>query len=284
MTVEHLTAAARQGDLSQVLELLKEGRCGKEDLSLSLHEAIRFGHERVALALHHAGARAGVRDASGNTDIHLAAGQGMYDAARVMASECLAHAATWNRAGLTPAGVAAMEGDLAMVQMLVELGAEPLVERLLPLTGCVGDVVLVRWLLGRGVSVDTIDQYGRSALHWAAQEGHAALVDFLLDAGADVSLKDAYGDDALSIAVCEAPVVVVALLARLTFDAPRCCPKALHQAALCGDVATAKLLLDVGYRADALDDDGDSPLGVARECGRADLVVLLEKAVAGGEL
>jgi Ankyrin repeats (many copies) len=42
--------------------------------------------------------------------------------------------------------------------------------------------------------------FGRTALHWAAQEGHRAVVELLLEKGADVEARDNDGRTALHFA------------------------------------------------------------------------------------
>ena len=59
-----------------------------------------------------------------------------------------------------------------------------------------------RWLLARGVDVDTVDRTGRTALHFAALRGvRADHVERLVAAGADVGAKDASGRTPLDYAV-----------------------------------------------------------------------------------
>ena len=51
-----------------------------------------------------------------------------------------------------------------------------------------------------GVSVDATDVWGRSALHWAAINGHGSEVLWLLEQGCDPSIKDFAGETALEMA------------------------------------------------------------------------------------
>ncbi len=276
-----LIDAARAGDVSQV-ELLLGAAWGAEDLGRALYEAVRFGHEVAAMSLHLAGATPWVRDESGNTAVHLAAGQGMHDLVRALATSSPEQTATWNRDGLTPAGIAVMEGDVVMVRLLLEVGCEPMPERLLPLAGCAGDLVIGSMLLDRGLPIDARDHLDRTCLHWAAQQGHVDMVDMLLRHGADARLRDAEGDDALAIAVCESPDIAALLLDRAGVDWRSCSPGALRLAAMYGDLDTVRRLLDVGYGAEDSDEDGDTPLSLARAAGRGDVVPLLESVHSNG--
>lgn len=53
---------------------------------------------------------------------------------------------------------------------------------------------------GGGVVINLKDVWGRTALHWAAINGHAREVQFLLDFGADDTATDMAGESALEMA------------------------------------------------------------------------------------
>ena len=57
-----------------------------------------------------------------------------------------------------------------------------------------------RAALGPGTDVTATDEDGRTALHWAAGQGHGDSVTLLLDWGADVAMKDGDGRTALHLA------------------------------------------------------------------------------------
>ena len=63
-----------------------------------------------------------------------------------------------------------------------------------------GDLDAVRHLLEAGENVHEADVYGRTALMWAAEKGHAAVVSLLLGQGADLNAADGYGRTALDLA------------------------------------------------------------------------------------
>jgi ankyrin repeat protein len=49
----------------------------------------------------------------------------------------------------------------------------------------IGDVATVRRLVASGENVNQRDESGRTALHWAANMGHAEAVEVLVQLGAD---------------------------------------------------------------------------------------------------
>lgn len=53
-----------------------------------------------------------------------------------------------------------------------------------------GDVRVLKVLLERGVDVNAVDDEGRSALWWAANEGHQDMVHVLLSHGANATRQD----------------------------------------------------------------------------------------------
>ena len=50
-------------------------------------------------------------------------------------------------------------------------------------------------------AVNFQDEYGRTALIWAAYYGYSDIVQALITAGADLNIQDNYGDTALKLAV-----------------------------------------------------------------------------------
>ena len=76
----------------------------------------------------------------------------------------------------------------------------------------------MRLLLEKGADVKATDRDGRTALIWAAQDGHEAVVRLLLEKGADVEAKDRDGRTALIWAAQGGHEAVVRLLTPLNLN------------------------------------------------------------------
>jgi ankyrin repeat protein len=98
-----------------------------------------------------------------------------------------------NRVGETPLMMAALKGELAVCQALIERGAE-----VNPGAGwtplhyaAAGDALpVVQLLLGQGADVEARAPNGRTPLMLAAQHANEKVVDALLRAGADLGAID----------------------------------------------------------------------------------------------
>ena len=108
-----------------------------------------------------------------------------------------------------------------------------------------GQLVVVRFLLDNGASINSRNNSGETPLHLAVSQGHKAMVELLLSGGADVKARTARG---------EAP---------------------LHYAAAKGFMAVAKVLLEKGAEVNAKNSQNETALiGAAKE-GFGDIVSLL---------
>ena len=123
-----------------------------------------------------------------------------------------------NRIGSTPLLQAAKVADAAMMQLLVDLGADPSLateEGATPLMAAAGvgiwkigenpgtndealEAVELAWKLGN--DVDAADTNGDTALHGAIHRGAANIVRFLVEKGADIDAVNDRGWSALSVA------------------------------------------------------------------------------------
>jgi hypothetical protein len=130
-----------------------------------------------------------------------------------------------------------------------------------------------------GAPRDAQDFLGHTALHVAAWQGHLASVEALVAAGADLELRDRNGDTALALAATEpVPSVVRCLLAASAgVEAENEHGQTpLLRAAMEGQAEVVELLLSAGAAADHCDRNGRSALAWARAEGHQAVIALLE--------
>lgn len=144
-----------------------------------LHTALDRHRGRVAKVLIDHGADVTAKDGRGRTVLHYAASGGMKDVVELLVAKGV---------DIPDFHRAAWAGDLARVKELVE----------------------------QGTDIDTKDEGGWTALHWAASIGHRGLAEYLIANGADVNAK---AKDSST---------------------------PLHRAAQTGNIDTAALLVDKG--------------------------------------
>jgi ankyrin repeat protein len=120
-------------------------------------------------------------------------------------------------AGATPCFLAAANGDVALMRILVANGADPVLpttERTTPLMAAVGfsrpegghrvaessALEAAQLAAELGADVNAVDTTGMSALHGAAYYQEASVVQFLVTKGARLDIRDNRGRTPLSIA------------------------------------------------------------------------------------
>ncbi len=238
-----LVFAARQGDLESVQVLLDAGADVNQTTEYGwtpLLAAVHNRYYRLAMLLLERGADPNVANRGGWTPLYLAADNrniegGDYPTRRPdldhleLIAALLARGAdpdarmassTETRTifthqwlyepGATPFLRAAQSGDLTLLRLLLEHGADPFIATTNGTTplmvasgiGWVEGVTYewspeetldtVRLLLDLGADVNAVDDDGRTALHGAAHKGRNDVVRVLVDQGADLAARD-YG-------------------------------------------------------------------------------------------
>jgi len=258
-----LMFAARTGDVELARVLLKAGanvnESTPEDGSV-LVVASASGQEKLAIFLLEQGANPNAADGLGFTPLHYAVQKGISNISAVeyvpslqpppnlpeLAKALLAHGANPNariakdypphsRApfrqslprsfiGATPFWLAAAAGDVKLMRMLKEGGADPLLgtkDKTTPLMAAAGmnrvqdflegdetnALEAVKLAVELGGDVKASNSGGQTALHAAAFTGANPIVQFLVDHGAEVNAKDNAGQTPWSIAEAMTPVV-----------------------------------------------------------------------------
>jgi ankyrin repeat protein len=177
--------------------------------------------------------------------------------------------------GITAADVAfqheLQRGESQMTRYLVSHGAvldpnAPMLRGIGKLDFAVssGNVDMVRLLIELGADVNAPTAYPLSALFNASYKGHAEIVQLLLDAGADVNAPGYQGMPPIAGAVARGHADVVKLLldcgSEQNFVDQRTGRNLLHLAVLSGNVEVVDPLILRDVAIDDTDDDGRTPL------------------------
>ena len=158
---------------------------------VSLIDAVKAGdHVTVLERIKRPGA-ANVREADGTTALHWAVRSN-----DVVLTQALlragADARAANRYGVTPVSLAVINGNPAMVDILLKAGGVPVAsENILMTAARTGNPAVMRMLLAR-LKADVnarAPTYGETALMWAAAENHAEVAQLLVEHGADINAR-----------------------------------------------------------------------------------------------
>lgn len=191
----------------------------------------------------------------------------------------------WN--GTTPLHHTAKNGELELVEMLLQRGADKNAtcseswgySTPLFLAAEEDAFQVLQHLIDEGVDVDTIGPDGFTALHVSSDRGYLKCLDALLKAGAAVDLKTEDGQNAIHLAAWNGHLDVLKLL----FDrrAEQCAniiddPKndnhvALHDAAYNGHLKTVQFLIEKGALCNTSSTSKTSPIHEAIVRGNTDI-------------
>ena len=240
--------AAQRGDVETARVLLAAGADVNESTPQygnALVVAAASGQEELALFLLERGADPNVADGNGITALHYAVRKGLMPLAAYgydpysrpappnmpeLVKALLARGANPNARinrsllvlptrtaiirmeGATPFLLAAVSGDVALMRILAENGADPLLKGSedtppLMVAAAAGPIrenlrseeqrrnalEAVKLAVELGADVNAVDQGARTAMHEAAYTGADAIIQFLADQGARVDVKDERG-------------------------------------------------------------------------------------------
>ena len=188
----------------------------------------------------------------GYMPLHVAAQEGNVEVVRLLLE---AGADTEKRAddGVTPLHVAASRGNRDVARLLLQWGAEK--EKLTQHCGVTplhaaaasGNLEVVRLLLEWGADIEKNAATGSTPLHWASGNGRLETVRFLLELGAEKETIE--GDDSRT---------------------------ALHWASDYGHLEVVRLLLESGANKEKLTKSGFSAMDLAARHGDHEVVCLLQ--------
>jgi hypothetical protein len=230
-----LLFAAQRGDVDSAKALLAakaDPQFKAKDGGTAFLIALARGKEGVTRLMLDYGADVNAPDSSGNVPLHEAIRQGRTE----LVKDLVARGADVNartqgggrgtaggrggRGGMTAFLVAAETGDVAMIQALVALGADPHVK----LPDGTGGVLLatgskkldaVKLMVALGLDVNEAPKGRPTALHSAVRQGANDIVQFLAEHGADFAAKDNFGRTPLEEAEFEAPAPTIELMRKL---------------------------------------------------------------------
>ena len=282
MTALHY--ASLHGKASTALILIEAGAgvCEVTDRWMTpLHFACHCGHTKTASILIEHGASVEVKSSGGCTPLLLATEKGHYETVEFL----LAHGSSVHTAeqmGFTAIHLAAMKGHTDLVRLLLQRGSDVDVRASgktpLFLSSFANHRETTELLLEYGSDVNAHDIFGRTAVHYGAQEGRVAMITLLLERGANVHARDQEGQTPLFMSVIydqkEAASRLIQHGADVNAgDTNRKTP--LHFAAQEGCVEIAEMLIENGANVNAEEVTGDQPLALAVAYCSDDVVALL---------
>ncbi|WP_353288906.1 ankyrin repeat domain-containing protein [Wolbachia endosymbiont (group A) of Pogonocherus hispidulus] len=128
------------------------------------------------------------------------------------------------------------------------------------------------------VSVDSVDQNGKTLLYYAVWEGLLEAVEFLVYKGADVHAEGTHGEKPIHIATTAGHrnIVEFFLLNRISVnEADKFGYTPLHYAAYNGRLKMVQFLIDSGANIHAQAQNGKTPSDLARKAGHGEVVDML---------
>jgi ankyrin repeat protein len=291
-TCGRVLAAAKQGDLGELLALIQQGfavdAACNTDGETALHAAAEHGHVGVVKTLVKQGANVDATTKSGDTPLKLAASKGHVEVATALLG---AHASVdaANANGGRPLHVAVRAECVPMMELLLDAGADVdartnMGYAPLHLATLMQATQPVSVLLSRGAIVDLPCSKGHTALHYACGQGKTEMVQQLVQAGAAVNARSNTGATALQFASEAGHVEVVQQLvaagAAVNSSNWRV-TTALHTASAAGKLGVVVLLLGSGAHPTIKDANGALALHIAAQQGHAGVVASLLQAAPG---
>jgi ankyrin repeat protein len=251
--IKHLASVGDIEGVVAVVDQLAVDGLQPANLDAALLEAVRVGSKDCVEYLLELGADAGYGESAGNSCLFVAICERRPEIARVL----LAHGADANApvtGGMSPLAYSMVVNFPDMAAVLTEYGAElswgEMTEGPVFRAAETGDLKALRRLLAAGLDPDPLGPMSATPLAHAIANGHVDCVKLLLENGAN---PEGIGRG----------------------DRP------LHRAAAVGSVGAVKLLLEHGADINSLNEDGDTPLAIARSKDHDEVAALLEKN--GGE-
>ncbi|KAL7204845.1 hypothetical protein ACSBR2_017870 [Camellia fascicularis] len=224
---------------------------------------------------------ADVKDANKRGALHFAAREGKTEVCKYLLEELKLDVDTKDEDGETALLHAARQGHTTTAKYLIECGANPAIPSELGATTLhhsagIGDIELLRFLISKGVGVDSQSDAG-TPLIWAAGHGQPDSVKVLLENHADPNAETDDNITPLLSSVAAGSLACLELLiqagAKVNVTAGGATP--LHIAADNGSPEIIKCLLKAGSDPNVTDEDGLKSVQVAAARGNRTAVEIL---------
>ena len=252
-----------------------------------LSKACISGHSRLVSQLIGAGADVNSDADQGVTALLWACQHGHFGTAKVLLDAGAAVDVGTTRTGIGPLSVAAVQGHLSMVKLLVKRRAsvnqkEHHGSTALHFACQSGFVDVAVFLLDHGANIHAITRKGGTPLYGACQNGHVELVEVLAERGAVIDAPTSQGATPLVIAAQNGHDDVVECLIELGADVnhvPDSAMPALHAACSNAHLSTAKLLVAKGADPFLLTLVGSSALDIALRFDQSECAAFLTEVM-----
>ena len=258
----------------------------------ALHFAVQEGHDDVVEVLIDAGADIDARTSEGCTHLHYACGGGKLAIVKVLVKAGADVCATYSE-GTTCVMSAVHDRHTETVRYLVSLPDVDVNHEendsftALHFAVQEGHHDVVEVLIDAGADIEAKSSEGCAPLHYACGDGKLAIVKLLVKAGADVCATDDQGSTCLNVASGNGHTETVRYLVGLTevdvnaANDHSC--TSLHAAVMRNNERhpeIGQVLIDAGADIEAKNGQGRSPLLMACQVGKLDVVKMLVKAGA----
>lgn len=246
-----------------------------------LVEAAASGYVDRVRALLDGGAEIEAREKRGATALITAAEHGHSQIIQLLLDKGANVNATSNSGWTALSAASKRDETIDIVQMLLDKNADINVMGSgdpLRVAAARGSVAVLQLLIDRGANIESRDNYGDTALHWAARSGRERSVKLLIENGAAIEATNSDGDTALILAIINGHGNLVKLLLdkEANVEAIAKCGKTpLSHATLHNRADIARLLLVYGAKIDIQDIYGQTPLHIAAVFDRAGVARLL---------
>lgn len=126
---------------------------------------------------------------------------------------------TFDSTGVNLLTHAVMTGDLNIVKIIADKGADPNLKNkttmgstpLMMASGFESNEI-AKYLINKGAEIDIQDNNGDPAINWSAYYGNVSFTKLMLDKGAETSLKSIHSDNVMQVALKEWQDSIVELL------------------------------------------------------------------------